>query len=304
MEYVKIITAKQEARMTLFKMLLATTMVIFSATLAFAQASVYITIDGQGANYSLNSMQVDTEGDITLDVSSGGTTPSQLTLGLNPNTLTSGTVNTPYGPVNVTMTAGNGTSPYTYSCSGSGVGSTGLSISATPSGATAGSATCTITGTPTTAGSATVTFTAVDSASEQINITRTFTIVNPSSGGNDIGARYPNMLNDQIGPNASKEYTFAVDGNFQDVTMTMLGYWGGNVDMIVNRGSQPRCQDIVGSSPPRGSSGPWYSITAGTNESVSMNNINATSGEVFYVTLCNRTSATTKYSLYWSAGNW
>ncbi len=91
---------------------------------------------------------------------------SQLSLSLNPTTLSGGTQGTPYSQ-SVLMSATGGTSPYTFTCSGSGIA--GLTVAASE-------AVCTISGTPTAAGTFTVSFGVNDSAGGTASSTLSFSV--------------------------------------------------------------------------------------------------------------------------------
>lgn len=80
--------------------------------------------------------------------------PAALSLSLNPSTLPTGTQGAAYSK-SVTMSATGGTSPYSFTCSGSGV----AGLTASSSGAA-----CTVSGTPTASGTYTVSLKVTDSA--------------------------------------------------------------------------------------------------------------------------------------------
>ncbi|MCL5022967.1 MAG: cytochrome c [Nitrospirae bacterium] len=92
--------------------------------------------------------------------------PASLSLSLSPSSLPAGTQGTPYSQ-NVTMSATGGSSPYTFSCSGSGV----AGLTAAASGAV-----CNISGTPTAGGTYTVNFAATDSAGANASAARSFSV--------------------------------------------------------------------------------------------------------------------------------
>lgn len=149
----------------------------------FTEAAMAATVTISGAvtgTYTLNSMYVDSNGNITLSVSSQTVPPSTppstpssdpLSLSLNPSSLSSAAVNASYNKA-VTMTAAGGTAPYTYNCSISGV--TGLK-------ATVSGSTCTVSGTPGLTGFASVIFTVTDKNFNKVSKSITLSVISSSS---------------------------------------------------------------------------------------------------------------------------
>jgi len=114
------------------------------------------------------------------DENAGPTTiPAQLELSIDPTTLPSVTINTPYNQT-VSMTASGGTSPYLYSCTVANGSALSTSVSST--GSTTGSVVCTISGTPLSAGTVTLNFTVTDSANVSASAGPLSVNVSPAPG--------------------------------------------------------------------------------------------------------------------------
>lgn len=284
--------------MKTLKILLFAFVMIFFAGSALA---VTVTINGPtnaqlNGTYTLNSMTIDSNGNITLTVNGSNPPPPPpggLSLSLNPSSLPSGRVGQTYNQT-VTMSASGGTPSYTYSCSGSGV----AGITASNSGST-----CTISGTPTANDRYTVNFKVTDSASATAASSISFSISDSSGGtvnATDIGPRYPHLIENTIVPNGVNYYYFTLDRDVSWIVMYMTtSDWSTNQDMIVSSISQPKCEDIVRLNS-RGTNGLWYNITTTNNEKVTMW-INAKAGSKFYVTVRNRSATTGRFALYWDA---
>lgn len=283
----------------------------FTITLATAAVAVTVTLQGGATgNYTLQSMTIDSNGNITITVNaSTPPPPGALTLSLSPSTLPSGVVNSAYSQP-VTMTASGGTSPYTYSCSGTGV--SGLSASANGS-------TCTVSGTPTVAGTYTVTFTVTDSANAIASNSISFNISSGTIGGKYIdittAGLLPNYLKGQsVAPDSGAYYGFTTNTSFNKITVNLeaeidsTGDYTADMDLIVSTRSQPSCSDIVRGGSSKGTNGLWYgSLIGRSNETVTVTNRDA-SGRLqpippgtYYVTVCNFTPGVTgKFRLSWA----
>lgn len=133
--------------------------------------AVSVTISGAvSGSYTLNNMSIDSNGNITLNVSSSTPPPpGALTLSYSPTTLLPGTVNVAYNQT-VTMTASGGTAPYKYDCSGSGVAGITAHMSTTDLNK------CIIDGTPTASGTYMVNFSVTDSANATVQASTSFNV--------------------------------------------------------------------------------------------------------------------------------
>ncbi len=279
---------------TLKILLLLVTVVAFASTAMAGTVNITGAING---TYTLNSVNLTTDasGNITtinLAITSGTPPPGGLSLSLNPTTLSAATQGTAYSQ-NVAMSCSGGTSPYTYSCSGSGNGLT----------ASSNGYTCTISGTPTASGSLVVAFNAHDSATPQATVSNSMVVsinsnTSPPTGAVNIGAKYPpNVYTGSIPANGENHYYFVLGQSAYAVEVDMLtADWGTNQDLIVSAVRQPLCSDIVG----RYANGPifWYGPGSNSNETVTIGP-NVAPGTI-YVTVCNRSATTGKFKLYWT----
>ena len=106
----------------------------------------------------------------------GGGKHAELSLSLDPITLSVGRVNSPYNQ-SVSMIAKGGKSPYTYSCSITG--GSGILASPSPTGTTIGNGLCILSGTPSLPGTYMVNFSVTDSAQTTITVAPISLTVNP-----------------------------------------------------------------------------------------------------------------------------
>lgn len=277
-------------------------MLLAGAALAI---NVNITGDHTGT-YSLDSMSVAADGTISLVVGSGGPLPPPgLTLGLNPSSLPAGTEGVAYSE-NVTMSASNGTAPYTFSCSTSGAG-----ISASASNSV-----CSISGTPSTAGTYSVTFRVEDSAGGSKTQTSYFSVSAP--GGCNEPAGIKTLTNGksvrfvEIKAGATHYYKFTISpsmsGSWHGMLVSMgTNDWKTNQDMMFSLNCPyPTSRDYsVGSSvsivgETINGSQKWASISKGSsNESVQISQ--GLQAGTYYVMVYNTASIDGVYELYYSA---
>ena len=287
---------------TLKRMLLSIAMLSMLASTAMA-ASVTLT-GSQNGTYTLNNMSVDSNGNITLSIS-GGTTPpppGSLNLGLSPTTLPAGTVGSAYSNT-VTMTASQGTTPYTYSCSGSGVA--GITAS------NGSGSTCTISGTPTAPGVYSVIFSVTDAAAtpatDSKSISFSVNAVADPSGCINIGARYPVVLDNQSIPAMSiRNYCFTIDKTVTSIVPYLRSRdWKTGSHMFVSDSGNPTLNEVStilasGSTIKRTGTAPWYSFGSYSNERLVLNK-SASAGTKFYVTVYNPGATQSLVQLYWEA---
>ncbi len=203
-------------------------------TVLFSSTAIAVDVNISGAvndTYTLNSMDITSDRTIYLNISDGvPPPPGQLSLGLSPTSLPTGTVGIAYSQT-VTMTATGGTSPYTYSCSGSGV----VGISADNFGST-----CTISGTPIDTGTYYVNFIVTDNASANNTVTIFFS-VNSDGGGEPPGVitlnNYDSYKGVSIAPGATIYYKFTVPVGTTYIQVNLLSYdYDTNQDAIVSYG--------------------------------------------------------------------
>lgn len=285
-------------------------------TFGLVCAATAATVSIQGAhsgNYVLSSMSVDSAGNIILSVSPGSTippTPGALSLALSTTMLAAGTVGQPYNQ-SVTMTAAGGTSPYAYACNGSGT-ATGLIVTPSPTNA----AVCTITATNPTAGAFTVAFTVTDSATPQASASQSLSFnINATAPPPRVGVQLTakNTWTPQtIGPGDVNSYYFVIDQNATTVTVGISsGDWSTDQDIMLSKVAQPTWDDYRRIIVPQlsvspyplnriVSNPPWYKIAPDNNESILLK-INASAGDVFYLSVFNPSSTTGKFSILWNS---
>jgi hypothetical protein len=277
---------------------------LVSIMLASTAMAASVTLSGAASGtYTLVDMTINSNGDITLNVSGGDTPPAPgaLNLSLSPVTLPAGTVGSAYSTT-VTMTASNGTSPYTYSCSGSGV----AGITASNNGST-----CTISGTPTVSGLYSVNFSVTDSAAtpDTVSSSKSFSVSAPTDPSKciDIGPRYPAYLDNQSIPaKGIVNYCFTIDRTVSAVVPYIRSRdWKTNSHMFVSNISNPTMDEInrvlaTNSTINRTGSPPWYSFGSYSNERLVLSK-SAKAGDKFYVTVYNSDSVSSLVQLYWEA---
>lgn len=283
------------------------------ALFSTAAMGANVTISGaiSGA-YTLNSASIGSNGDMTLNVSS--VTSGQLSLSLNPTTLPSGKVGTAYSQT-VTMTASGGTSPYTYSCSGSGVA--GITVSYDGK--------CNISGTPSAAGNYTVQGGVTDSVSGTASSSISFSVASGGGGGGggggactDIGPQYPKIYGctsatisactpQLIPAHGTMNYCFTIDKpTVNNVIIAMNSAdWSTVSHQFISNIANPTMSEInaviaSGSQINRTGAPPWYSFAAGSNERLYLVQ-SAKQGDKYYVTVYNPGSVESKIVLYWNA---
>jgi len=285
---------------TLKRILLSMAMVSVLASTAMA-ASVSLSGAASGT-YTLNNMTIDSSGNIILSVS-GGTPPppGSLNLGLSPTTLPAGMVGTGYNNT-VTMTASGGTSPYTYSCSGSGAA--GITSSNNSSA-------CTISGTPTASGVYTVNLSVSDTAAPPATVSNSISFsvnaVGEPARCIDIGPRYPAYLDNQSIPaKGIVNYCFTIDKAVNAVVPYIRSRdWKTSSHMFVSNVSNPTMNEIntvlaAGTTINRVGSPPWYSFGSYSNERLVLAR-SAKAGDKYYVTVYNPGSVSSLIQLYWEA---
>ena len=282
--------------MKTLKLLLLMAMVV-----AFASTAMATTVQLTGAvsgTYTLGSINISND-TITLNVI--GTTPGELVLSLNPTTLPAGIVNQAYSQ-NVTMTASGGTSPYTYSCSGSGV----AGLSASKSGAT-----CSVSGTPTASGNYTVNFGVTDAASGSASSSISFNIGTttppppPPSGINmtTTGLQPLYLSYQPVAGLGAANYYAIINQNYAKVTVSLESQdWDAtDEDLIISNVRQPLCSEIIRGSWSSGTNGLWFGPIIGrSNETITMRTT-IPAGTTIYATVCNFTASVTgKFRISWS----
>lgn len=286
---------------TLKRILLSIAMVSLLASTAMA---ANVTLSGAvNGTYTLTNMTINSNGDITLNVSGGNPPPpGSVSLSLSPATLPAGTVNSVYNNT-VTMTASEGTAPYSYSCSGSGV----AGLSASNNGST-----CTISGTPTATGVYIVNFSVTDSATTPSTASNSisFSVASvPEPGGNciNIGPQYPSVLDNQsIPPKSIVNYCFTIDKTVTSIVPYIRSRdWKTSSHMFVSNVSNPTMSDIStilasGLTIHRDGSPPWYSFGSYSNERLVLSR-SAKAGDKYYVTVYNSESVSSLIQLYWQA---
>jgi hypothetical protein len=280
-------------------MALALALVLLLAGVALA---VNVNLSGAvSGTYTLNSMSISSDGTISLSVSGGGGGQQTLTLSTSPSTLPAGIVDTPYSE-SVTMSASNGTIPYSYSCSTSGAG-----ITASSSGNV-----CSISGTPTSSGTYSVSFRVDDNAGDTAQRTSYFSVNSNGGGGGGIGAKELTNANSvrrvEIKPNETHYYYFDIPSGTGAMMVSMgTNDWKTNQDMMFSLGEpRPTSNDYpVGESftvngEMINGSRKWARIVkGGSNESyvISDNVIPGT----YYIMVHNTSNIDGKYELYYYA---
>lgn len=277
--------------MKAFRLLLSVIMAFAMVSLAYAGT---VWVNGQNMG-TLGSMSVTAGGDVTITTSGGTPPPGGLSLNLSPSGLPDGTVDVPYNQ-SVTMIGSGGTGPYTYDCDSP-------QLTVTPSNAV-----CTISGTPITAGTYTVNFHVYDSAQGHVYTPLTFNVSSstPPPGGGGYPKALPppeQALDDSIGPYGELNYYVDLSYSVSSLTFIMSTRdWITNQDLMVSDVGYPTCSQIAGraSLPGKGGSpAPWYSITAVTDENVTLRK-SFSAGQRIYVTVCNQDNSVGSYRLIWS----
>lgn len=291
--------------MKALKILLSLVMVVIFALSITEGAAMAASVNISGAisgTYTLNSMSIDSNGNITLNVS-GGTPPppGALSLSLNPTTLPSGTINTAYNQ-NVTMAVSGGTSPYNYNCSGSGV----AGITASASGST-----CIISGTPTASGTYTVNFSVTDSVGAKASASISFNVSAGTTPPPSNCTTLQNRVNVDavISANGLDYYCFVLDNDYSTVGIAIFtGDWATNQDIMMSNRSQPSWDDYntyvktmiakYGYALNRDPlNPPWYKTSPINTESIMIYNVNGKKGQIFYVTVFNMSPSQGRYTI-------
>lgn len=299
------------------KIRIMTLILMICVVLAFTVPAMAASVNISGSisgSYTLGSMNIDSNGNVTLVLNSSGTTTGQLNLGISPTTLSTGAVNASYSQ-SVTMTASDGTPPYKYSCSGSGV--SGLNAAAASSTATTGSGTCTISGTPTASGTYTVTFSATDSAASPATAQKSSSASISSGGGGgtsnctDISsAEVPSYTEDQvIAAKSVVNYCFTLKKDVSVVLVNMFGRdWQTTSHLFVSNirtTTYSEAQSLVipantTNLPQKGGTPPWYNFGIDSNERVPLSQ-SASNGTKYYLTVYNGGDRSSKIQLTWQA---
>lgn len=295
--------------MRTLRILLSLAMVALFSTAAWA-ANVNISGAISGT-YTLNSASISSNGDMTLNVSGGAPPSGQLSLSLSPTTLPSGTVGTAYNQP-VTLTASGGTSPYSYSCSGSGV----AGITASYDGK------CYISGTPSAAGAYTVNASVTDSVSATASSSISFSVASGGGGGAydciNLGTQFPHTYGcpgsaisactpQVIQAKSTANYCFVIDkptvGNIV-VTMNSADWTTSSHEFVsdIKPTTSAEAETILASGSQSNKIGtpPWYSFAIGSNERVNLVQ-NAVQGKKYYVTVYNPGSVQSLVVIAWFA---
>jgi hypothetical protein len=264
---------------------------ILSVVMAFAMVSFAyagtVTVNGQSMG-TLGSMSVTSGGDVTI-TTSGGPPPGGLSLSLSPASLPGGIVDVAYSQT-VTMTASNGTPPYTFDCSAT-------DLTATPSGAV-----CTISGTPQTAGVYSVNFSVTDNAGDTIASPILMTVSAPGGGSGELAVPPPGeVLNQTIAAYDAQNYYIDLSQSVSSMTVYITTRdWYTNQDLLVSDVGYPSCDQIVGNMnlPARGGPAPWYSITSNNIETVRLAK-SFSAGQRLYITVCNQHNGVGAFAIYY-----
>lgn len=286
--------------------------------LAGISLAVDINISDEQGNL-ISTYTVSDTGSIDITVSTGTTTPpppppspGAPTLSVSPNTLPGGTAGSSYS-VNVSMSASNGTAPYTYSCYGTG-------LAGITTGNTVINNTCVISGTPASSGPYSVTFRVDDDAGQSAQTTRSFT-VDPSTPPPPGGSEPPDvkLLTNgksvrfvEIKAGETHYYKFTISqsmsGGWHGMVVSMgTNDWQTNQDMMFSLGlPYPTNRDYtVGQSVALNGdvvngSRKWGSISKGSsNESVQISS--GLAAGTYYIMVYNTAGIDGHYELYYSA---
>jgi hypothetical protein len=271
--------------------------------LAGVALAVNVNLSGDlTGTYELNSMSISSDGTISLSVSSGGTQTPSLTLSTSPSTLPAGKVDVAYSQ-KVTMTASNGTTPYTYSCSTS---SAGISASAS-------SNTCSISGTPTSSGTYSVNFRVNDNASDTAQRTSYFSVAGGVSTGEPSGVKTitDGEILDRVSirSGATLYYKFIIPKGSQGLQLSLSTWdWITNQDMMLSQGlPYPTSDDYTGGKSVKyngdivNDSAKWARISPGSSNETLYIYPNLPAG-TYYVMVHNTSGMTGSFGLhvsYW-----
>lgn len=291
--------------MRTIKILLSLAMVALFSTAAMAANVNIIVNDGATTTYTLGSMNVASDGTISLNVTStsGSCTNTAPTISVANSSLTT-TVGT---QVSTTYTANANDSGQT------------VSVSASAGAASGG----TWSWTPTTSGTFAVTLTANDGQTCNNTASVTLTVnVSASSGGTsnciDLGPQYPKIYgctsstisscSAQVIPaGGTKDYCVTIDKTtISSLTVTMSSAdWVTNSHEFVSNIANPTSSEIKtilasGSLVNRTGNPPWYNLASYSNERVYLIQ-SAKQGDKYYVTVYNPGSTSSKIILYWVA---
>ena len=275
---------------------------LFVALMAGAAMAVNVNISGTPADgtYTLNSMSVAPDGTITLTVDSGQPQGSPV-LTLSPNSLPAGTEDSFYSQ-NVTMIVQDGSPPYTYSCTGSGV----AGITAIKS-----SNTCIISGTPSGSGTYAVTYRVDDDAGKFDQESRFFTVSAQGGPGDPPGVvevyNFDSLKRVSITPGGTNYYKFTITPSQSGMQVSLSTFdWTTNQDMMVSLGSPyptpadyPQSSSFNANGQVINGSKKWAKIIPNSsNETVYFYNLQA---GTYYVMIHNTSSKSGSYGFGFSA---
>ncbi len=221
--------------------------------------------------------------------------PGTPSLSLIPSTLPAGTKYTYYSQ-NVTMIVQDGSPPYTYSCSGSGVA--GIT-------ATINSNTCIISGTPSGTGTYSVTYRVDDNDGNYDVENGSFTVSAPWYPGDPPGVvevyNHDTLNREPISPGGTNYYKFTVTPSQSGMQVSLSTFdWVTNQDMMISLGSPyPTTADYPPSSSFNANgqfingSQKWAKIISGSsNETLYVYNLSA---GTYYVIIHNTSSIEGSY---------